>query len=184
MELAARSLDLATARVTNRHAHAGRAHGGREALDARRTGPAERVWRWCRRNPSLAFLTGSIAGLLITVAVVSILYSARLRQQVKINVRTQQKESDARKVAELRLWDAYLAEISAQTAGRHLGRRFAALDTSERASALLDQIGRTPERELKLRSATIAAATSSGVRRPCACGARDRSASPATGSAS
>jgi serine/threonine protein kinase/WD40 repeat protein len=134
-------------------------------IRARRTSPAERVWRWCRRNPSLALLTGSIAGLLITVAVVSILYSARLRQQVKINVRTQQKESDARKVAELRLWDAYLAEISAQTAGRHLGRRFAALDTSERASALLDQIGRTPERELKLRSATIAALALPDLRR-------------------
>jgi hypothetical protein len=47
-----------------------------EPILARRTGPAERYWRWCRRNPMLAGAVGAAAIALVAVAVVSALYAA------------------------------------------------------------------------------------------------------------
>jgi WD40 repeat protein/tRNA A-37 threonylcarbamoyl transferase component Bud32 len=38
-----------------------------EPIKARRVGPVERVWRWCRRNPSWAGLSGSLALSLIAL---------------------------------------------------------------------------------------------------------------------
>jgi WD40 repeat protein len=40
-----------------------------EPISARPAGNAERFWRWCRRNPLVAGLTGSVAVLLVVVAV-------------------------------------------------------------------------------------------------------------------
>jgi serine/threonine protein kinase/WD40 repeat protein len=39
---------------------------------ARRSGPAARAWRWCRRNPAVAVLSGGVVSLLLAVAVVSL----------------------------------------------------------------------------------------------------------------
>lgn len=40
-------------------------------IAARRVGAAERLWRWCRRNPAIASLTATAASLLILVAAVA-----------------------------------------------------------------------------------------------------------------
>lgn len=40
-----------------------------EPILARPTGRVERTWRWCRRNPKLAALTGLVATLLVALAV-------------------------------------------------------------------------------------------------------------------
>src|SRR5262249_11549419 len=42
-----------------------------EPIRARRISQAERLWRWCRRNPTVAALTAAVALLLVGVAVVS-----------------------------------------------------------------------------------------------------------------
>src|SRR5262245_16752647 len=138
---------------------------GDRPVHARRTSALERSWRWCRRNPAVALLFTSVAVLLAAVAAVSSISSIRLSAQLQRTQQAEDAQRTAKQTAQLHLWDAYLAEISAQTAGRHLGRRFAALETSKRASALLDQIGRTRERELELRSATIAALALPDLRR-------------------
>src|SRR5262249_20413641 len=46
------------------------------AILARRIGPAERTWRWCKRNPLLAGAAAALAAALVTVAVISMIYAA------------------------------------------------------------------------------------------------------------
>ena len=47
-----------------------------EPVLARRTGPWERYWRWCRRNPTLAGAVSAAAVALLAVVIVSVLYAA------------------------------------------------------------------------------------------------------------
>lgn len=126
-------------------------------IQARRTGGLERGWRWCRRNPALALLGSVVGVLLLAVAIVSSVSSVRLAAELKRREQAQLSERDAIQTAQLRLWDAYLAEVGARTASRQLGRRFASLAIVERANSLLDEIGRTADRERQLRNAAIAA---------------------------
>src|SRR5262249_54715060 len=48
---------------------------------ARPVGQAERLWRWCRRNPGIAALTAVVLGLLVTVAVTSSVLLAKVAQE-------------------------------------------------------------------------------------------------------
>src|SRR5262249_15436752 len=51
-----------------------------ETVQARRASRAERTWRWCRRNPWTAGLTGTVLGLLIVLAVGSLIAAVRLKK--------------------------------------------------------------------------------------------------------
>jgi eukaryotic-like serine/threonine-protein kinase len=44
---------------------------------AKRTGPAEQLWRWCRRNPAIAGLTAAALVLMVAVTVVSVVANAK-----------------------------------------------------------------------------------------------------------
>ncbi len=46
---------------------------------ARRAGPAEQFWRWCRRNPAIALSSALTLALLITTAVVSLASNVAIR---------------------------------------------------------------------------------------------------------
>jgi serine/threonine-protein kinase len=46
-----------------------------EPIRARPVSTAERLWRWCRRNPRLAVLSGTVAVLLVVIAVVSTVFA-------------------------------------------------------------------------------------------------------------
>lgn len=52
-------------------------------IAARHTSRREQVWRWCRRNPAVAMLTGTLATLLVVLAVASTAAAFHFRQIAK-----------------------------------------------------------------------------------------------------
>ncbi len=71
-----------------------------EPISARPVGRAERAWRWCRRNPAVAALTGALALLLVVVAAgasFSAVYFRRAAEQERDLAKT---ADDARHAAD------------------------------------------------------------------------------------
>jgi WD40 repeat protein len=69
-----------------------------EPIQARPVGTAERLWRWCRRNPALAIASGLAALALLTVAVVSTAFALHQARAV-----ARLEETDRRRQEGLRL---------------------------------------------------------------------------------
>ncbi len=63
-----------------------------EAIRARPVGRMERGWRWCRRNPRVAALSGLVGVLMVLVAASGVVFAARA-------VRERQTESEVRWIA-------------------------------------------------------------------------------------
>jgi serine/threonine protein kinase/WD40 repeat protein len=117
---------------------------------ARRAGPAERLWRWTRRNPNIAMLLGCVAGLLIAVAAVST-YAA-----IKTN-RALTKTKQAEREGRLREAEALVSQAHATRYSRQVGQRFETLATLEKAAAIGRELNQPPEWFDRLRNEAIAA---------------------------
>jgi WD40 repeat protein/serine/threonine protein kinase len=63
---------------------------------ARRISGGERLWRWCRRNPSNAVLGGALTVVLVLVTVASLLAARHFDQLRRNEARAAQNERDAR----------------------------------------------------------------------------------------
>ena len=111
---------------------------GRPIL-ARPVGPAQRLVRWCRRNPALAVMTGTVAAALL-VATVASTFGLAVAEREKTAARD-------------RLWDSLLAQSRAE---RLTGARWAAITAIHEAA----KIRRTDD----LRQAAIQAITTPGIR--------------------
>jgi WD40 repeat protein/serine/threonine protein kinase len=111
---------------------------------ARRISNAERLWRWCRRNPAMAALGGALAALLVLATVTSLL-AARHFNRLRLNeAQAAQSERDARHDAEeagnearrrgdAERWERYRSTIAAASAALQLqnsGAARAALDAA------------------------------------------------------
>ncbi len=75
-------------------------------IRARRTSLAERAWRWCRRNPAIAGLAGSILVLLVIGSLVSLLAAVRFKELARRESLTAGNERTARREAESNLTEA------------------------------------------------------------------------------
>jgi len=89
-----------------------------EPIRARRITPAERLVRWCRRNPLVASLTGTIAVLLVVITVGAGMFAAKqtrlLNQANHLKRNAEVSLSSAIKARKL----AETSQLAAVTAGR------------------------------------------------------------------
>jgi WD40 repeat protein/serine/threonine protein kinase len=73
-----------------------RRFGEDRPVRARRISELERLWRWCRRNPSMAALAGTLATVLVLVSVASLLAAEYFNRMRWNEAQAAQKERDAR----------------------------------------------------------------------------------------
>jgi serine/threonine protein kinase/WD40 repeat protein len=118
-------------------------------IRARRTSLRERFWRWCRRNPAIAALTGFIA-LLLAVIVVGSLISASLFSKEAGKAR------QAERAAMEKAYKALVAQVRAERWGGGPGRRLDSLQALQEAAELARILDLDSKELLALRNEAIA----------------------------
>jgi serine/threonine protein kinase/WD40 repeat protein len=127
-----------------------------EPLQARRTGPWERVVKWARRRPAVAALLAVSAAALLTTLVGGLIYNARLEKalgQAEANL-DKARQAEREKTEQLGL--SYLRHAQASRWSGHAGQRFDSLEALTRAAASFRDLGTLPEHLLELRNEAIA----------------------------
>src|SRR5439155_782510 len=123
---------------------------------ARRASRRERLWRWCRRNPTLATLTACVAVLLVAVSVVSSVSALWLGKELRRAEKAEQAEKDARRDARDKLCRSYRAEANARRLSGRPGQRFESLEAMRKAVALARDLELPAERFAEFRDCAIA----------------------------
>jgi WD40 repeat protein/tetratricopeptide (TPR) repeat protein len=95
-------------------------------VQARRSTPVERFWRWCRRNTLLAGATITAAAAVLIVAVGAPIAAWSYRTQLN---RTRRAETQVR----AKLFEALFAQARVARLSRRMGQRFESLDALKRA---------------------------------------------------
>jgi serine/threonine protein kinase/WD40 repeat protein/Tfp pilus assembly protein PilF len=116
-------------------------------IHARHASSVERLYRWCRRNPSLATLSVSVALLITLLAIVSTTGALWLGKALSDSKR-------ANADAKAQLWDSLVSEARASRMTRRPGQRFNALVAIHKALKLPLPPGRSLD---ELRTEAIAA---------------------------
>jgi serine/threonine protein kinase/WD40 repeat protein len=116
---------------------------------ARRTPFQERVWRWCRRNPALAWLAAAVFSLSIVVAIISSFSAIRLGQETN-------RARSAEREAEEELYRSYFAQAQASRSSGSAGRRFEALVALKNAVLTAEKLSTKKQHLLELRNEAIA----------------------------
>jgi serine/threonine protein kinase/WD40 repeat protein len=126
-------------------------------IRARRTGPLERCWRWCRRNPLVASLTSTIALLLLVLAIGASLMAWSLQTALKKSEDERQRADGAKNEAKEGLFAARLAQARANRKSGQIGQRFESLKAVAEATAIARELRMPAARFDDLRTEAIAA---------------------------
>jgi eukaryotic-like serine/threonine-protein kinase len=120
-----------------------------EPILARPVSRIEKFWRWCKREPAIAGLTGAVLVLLVTVALGSLIAAFRIRRESEY---TKKAELEAKE----QLFEASLAQARATRNSGRAGHRFESVAILGRASATRPS--------LQLRNEVIAALALTDIR--------------------
>jgi serine/threonine protein kinase/WD40 repeat protein len=118
-------------------------------IRARRAGQWERLWRWARRNPTVAGLTGGLLTLGFLVCVGSIVAAMRLGQAAE-------KAQNAERATQEQLTDSLFVQARAGRSSQRPGQRLESLKALAEAAPLSRILERGPEELAKLRNEAIA----------------------------
>lgn len=121
-------------------------------IQARRTSPRERLWRWCRRNPPIAALIGLVAVLLLVIAAGSLIYASLFRNEAG-------KARQAERAAREKAYKALIAQAQAQRWSGRPGRRLDSLQALQEAVELERSSDLASKEILELRNEAVACLT-------------------------
>jgi hypothetical protein len=124
------------------------------------------LWRWCRRNPAVASLTGAVAGLLVCIAGVSTataVWSVKAKEALRIEqdatlaerARAESAEREARESGLNAYWAA-VSRARAARFSRRMGQRYDALHSLAEAATIARRLNLPQERIQELRNEAIA----------------------------
>ena len=131
-------------------------------IRSRPIGPAERLWRWCQRNPAVAALHALAAALTIFVAIVSTMAAWTYHGQHELrssrpdrgkSLRAEKAEHEAR----LALGQSLVSEGAALQRTGLIGQRFDSLDRLGQAAQVLGADPEGRKRLPEIRNHAIAA---------------------------
>lgn len=135
-------------------------------IAARRATVPERVWRWCRRNRTMAALTAGVALLLICVAVAAAgaAWLWRSERDVAVEnmrraVRAEQNATEVTQLATRHLYESLLARARAGRWSGRAGRRSDGLAAIADAAKLLPELSLDEITRRELSSEAIACMT-------------------------
>lgn len=126
-------------------------------ITARRVSNFVRVIRWAKRNVVVASLVVTVFLTLVTLLGVALWSRSSLQEMLNKTITAKRQESKALSASREQLWNNFLSEAQAIQTSRRSGQRYRALDNIQEALQLLPFVGDTPERQLRLRNAAIAA---------------------------
>lgn len=120
-------------------------------------GAFERVCRWGRRNPGWATMFGTVAALLLVIAIGASVGVVQMRQALAESERNLDRARQAERDTEVKLIDTLVARARANCLGGRPGQRFASLAILADATRRARRLGLPPERFFDLRNAAILA---------------------------
>jgi serine/threonine protein kinase/WD40 repeat protein len=119
-------------------------------IRARRASSAERLWRWCRRNPVVASLLGVVAVVLLVGTAVSTHFAIQATHRAE-------QAQNAQREARLGQAEALVGQAHGIRYSRRSGQRFEALAALDKAATIGREVGQPPEWFDRLRNEAIAA---------------------------
>jgi serine/threonine protein kinase/WD40 repeat protein len=142
-----------------------------EPISARPISRPARVWRWCRRQPVVASLTGLVLAALVAVtATSSLAYVQERAHRKEIENKTTEingalkRETIAKGDATQKLYRSLVAQARANRLSRRVGQRFATLEILREASRMAHELALPEEDFLELRNEAIACFTLHDIR--------------------
>jgi serine/threonine protein kinase/WD40 repeat protein/Flp pilus assembly protein TadD len=124
---------------------------------ARRSPWHERAWRWIRRNPAVAALSGSLGLLLLVLAIGGTVASLLFMEQRDDAIKARNDAVQAKDEGDGKLWESLVAQANANRLSRRSGQRFRSLAILKAAAALARKLKLPPEKFVEMRNVAITA---------------------------
>lgn len=123
---------------------------------AKRSGPLQYCWSWCRRNLAVSILSGIVFVTLSVLLIVSLWSRAQLVVLLDAAKQLKRNEEQAHSASLENLWDSMVSEASSYQATGKIGQRYKSLEKVRQAKQLFGKVVQTNERQSLLRNTALA----------------------------